>query len=354
MEKSLWQRVRAKASFVCAGALCALAIYAVSEAYPDGGQSGAYLRLPVGAAATALGGAYAAQADYYAAWWNPAALGFLRENRIAGGAGIRSLGQVDGYGAFDFHVPPRVGVGLFALYRGDPNLDKLHDLEGNLLPTSAYTTMTIKCAVSYYVSRKLSAGISTNFLYQSLPNYADGGGIRYVSATTIGAFDAAVSYRMSSAWTLAAVLQNLGADMEWQMGDYEPTVSDKPVPCIVLGSSYMTSWREKPLLWVFDFRGYLLDSYWHMSDHPEATLNTGVEWRGWKTFYLRAGVGDVPVNGALLHDRKIYFDEAGLRLTAGFSRELSGIKKGLWLNYAAATDKIWAGLDHQLDVTLSF
>jgi hypothetical protein len=356
LEKSLSRQraIAIKAVVVYAAVLCSLLTYTKCGAYEDGGQSGAYLQLPVGATATALGGAYTAAADYYAAWWNPSALGFLREKRIAGGAGIRSLGRVEGYGAFDFRIPPRVGMGIVALYRGDPSIDNLHDPEDNILPSASYTTMTVKCAVSYRVTRKLSAGISTNFLYQSLPDYADGGGIRSVSASTIGAFDAAITYRMSTAWTFAAVLQNMLADMEWQMGDYEPPVSDKPLRSLVLAGSYLTTLREKPLLWVIDCKGYVFDTLFHLRDYPDALLNTGVEWRGWNTFYLRAGLGDIPLSGQLVNDSKAYFKEFTMRFSLGFSREMSEIKKGLWLNYAAATDKVWAGIDQQLDVTFAF
>jgi hypothetical protein len=355
LEKSLWQRARAIKSYAAyAAVLCVLLTYSKNEAYQDGGQSGAYLQLPIGAAATALGGAYTAQADYYAAWWNPSAPALLRERRIAGGAGIRSMGQVDGYASFDFRVPPRVGLGFLALYRGDPSLNDLHDADENVLPGASYTTLTFKCAVSYYITRKLAAGISTNFMHQSLPNIAGGGGIRYVSATAIGAFDAAVTYHVTNSWTIAAVIQNMGADMEWQMGDYEPQVSDKPLRTIVLGSSYLTSLAQKPFLWVLDCKGYVFDSLFHMNDHPAAVINTGCEWRGWPTWYLRAGMGDLPLSGELFHDSNGYFKDFGMRFTAGFSHEISRFKKGLWINYGVATDKVWAGLDHQLDVTLSF
>ena len=72
-------------------------------------------------------------------------------------------------------------------------------------------------------------------------------------------------------------------------------------------------------------------------------------------FYVRAGIGDVPVNGSMFRKEEHYSRQFGMRLTAGFSYDLSKrVRKGLWINYATATDKVWAGLDQQLDVTLSF
>jgi hypothetical protein len=41
-------------------------------------------------------------------------------------------------------------------------------------------------------------------------------------------------------------------------------------------------------------------------------------------------------------------------MTAGFSYDCSKVKKGMWLNYGVATDKVWAGIDQQLDLTLAF
>jgi hypothetical protein len=360
LEKSSLRRAAGsllRRSFAPAAVFCILLAIVNCDAYEEGGQSGAYLRLPMGATATALGGAYTALADYYAAWWNPSALGFLRENRIAGGAGVRSLGRMEGFGSIDFRVPPRVGVGLAVLYRGDPHIDNLHDLEENVLPSAAYTTMTVKCAVSYYINRKLSAGIATNYFFQSIPDYDLSGGIRNVTSSTLGAFDLAVTYRQSDALTFVAMIQNLAADFEWQFGDAgsgESSVSDKPLRCLVLAGVYKTTLAEKPLVWAFDGKNYLFDSTWSLRDHPEILLNTGVEWRGWETFYLRAGLGDIPLNGTIAQDAKAYYNEFGLRFSLGFSREMTEIKKGLWLNYAVATDKVWAGVDQQLDVTYSF
>ena len=335
---------------------CLLWACSRSHAEGTGGTSGAYLRLPMGAAATALGGAYTASPDCFASWWNPAVLGNLRTTRIAAGTGLRPLGRMDGYGSLEFRVPPRVGMGLLVLYRG-AFLGKLYDLDENPLPSSSYTTMTVKAAVSYYMSRQLSVGACVNVLYQSLPlpNYDGSGGIHYASATGIGAFDFAAVYHLSKAWTFAAVLKHLGATMEWQMGDYSPLVQDQPLPEITLGSSLLTSLAGKPLLWLLDVRTYVFNNRQKQLDHNEAVISTGAEWRRWENFYIRAGIGDVAVNSAIINDAEQYSREFGMRFTAGFSYDLSKqVRKGLWVNYGAAIEKAWAGIDQQLDVTLSF
>jgi len=84
--------------------IMALALPRPSDAQ-TGGTSGAYLHLVVGAAGLGMGGANAADPDYYMPWWNPAALGFLRNEQISGGTGIRTFGRLDGYGSFELPVP---------------------------------------------------------------------------------------------------------------------------------------------------------------------------------------------------------------------------------------------------------
>jgi hypothetical protein len=329
---------------------CVLLLQNKGDAQGVAGTSGAYLRTPMGAAATAMGGAYTAAPDYYAPWWNPAVLANLRASHFAAGTGLRSLGQTDAYGSFEFRVPPRVGMGLFMLYRG-ASLGTLYDLDEKPLPSSSYTTLTFKAAVSYYMSRRLSIGVCLDALYQSLPlpQYGSDGGIHYASATGIGSFDFAGVYRVSDVWTVAAVLKNLGAKMEWQMGDLAPIVIDQPLPSITIGSRFATTLAEKPLIWMADCIGYVFN------DHNEAFLCTGAEWRRWENFYVRAGIGDVPITGDIIHNGEQYTKEFGMRFCLGFSYNLSKpVRKGLWVNYSAATNEIWAGIDQQFDVTMSF
>jgi hypothetical protein len=359
LERSLWQKAgENKYSAIRLVTACILAACLETVAQGVAGTSGAYLRPPMGAAAMAMGGACTAAPDYYAPWWNPAVLANLRDHRLAAGTGMRWLGtSMDGYGSFEFRIPPRVGMGLLALYRGNPSLGTLYDMDERPLPSASYTTMTIKIAGSYYCSRRISLGASVNVLYQSLPVpiYDAGGGFRYASATGIGGFDIAAVYRPSDVWTLGAVLKNLGAGMEWQMGDLAPLIEDRPLSNLTIGSRYEAVLAGKPLVWTLDCVGYAFGEVWQESGNVEAEFSTGAEWRRWDNFYVRAGIGDVPLNGSMFREGEHYSRQFGMRFTAGFSYDLSKrVRKGMWVNYAAATDKVWAGLDQQIDVTLAF
>jgi hypothetical protein len=54
-----------------------------------GGESGAYLRFPVGASAFAMGGAWSAAPTALSPWWNPALTGSRKERAAAFGLGFR-------------------------------------------------------------------------------------------------------------------------------------------------------------------------------------------------------------------------------------------------------------------------
>ena len=329
-----------------------------AQASMVGGLSGAYLRGPVGAAPLALGNAYSASPDYLAPWWNPAVLANLREKKLAAGLGFRSLGRSDAYASFEFRVPPRVGMGLFFLYRGDPFLDDLYDENEQPISGAKYTTLTGKIGLSYYITRSLSIGASIGILYQSLPTGGyHGGDIIYSSSFDIGAIDLALVYKISDRWSVAALLRDVGAGMNWEInaGEYvNSTVEDRMLPYLILASTLKRELMQRPFIWNIDFRGYIFDGSWERLPRPEAVVNTGWEWRYWEKFYIRAGVADLLINGDLVNDRQTYVDDFSIRLTGGFSLDLEKVKHGLKLNYGISTDKVWAGVDQQLDILLSF
>jgi hypothetical protein len=329
-----------------------------TSAAGTGGEAGSYLLLPVGAAATALGGAGTAAPDYYGSWWNPAMAATLQDDRIAAGTAIRTLGRVDAYGSFDFRVPPRVGVGLFMLYRGDPSLNDLHDYDESLLPAASYTTLTFMGSVSYYATRRLSLGACFNVFYQSLPTYNENFGLGYTSATSTGSFDFAAQYRLiPGIWTLAAVFKNIGTKLDWvDVDPYSGEIGDDQYqPNLVIGSSLVTSLGQRPLIWNLDCRVSIYGDSTQNSDQGEAAVSTGAEWREWDNFYIRAGIGEITVNSDLFNNRTLYANEFSPRYSLGFAYNLKKyLHRSTWFNYAASTDRIWDGLDQQFDIAMSF
>jgi hypothetical protein len=357
LEKSLLHG-KAAVSSVRFLLLAALLSAGIAEASMIGGESGAYLRYPAGASALAMGGAWSAAPLGLSSWWNPALTGSRKERAGTLGAGFRSLGQTDGFGAIEFRVPPRVGMGLAVLYRGDPLLNNLYDENENPIGNAAYTSITGKIALSYLINRRLSAGFTVSILFEQLPSDYFDGRVSYASATSIGSFDFALAYRHSDHLTLSAQLRETGAALNWnfvQAGyDYTVPNDDRLLPVLVLGSSYSGSLLNKPLIWNMDVRGWFFDGTWKKLDRPQASLATGFEWRNWKAVYLRAGLGEVLLNGDIIADSPYYWRNFGFRLAGGISVDCSRIRKGLQLNYGCSTDRVWAGIDQQLDFTYVF
>jgi len=350
----LWLRNKTRVTGLCAAVLCLTAWSQASSSI--GGLSGAYLRPSVGAAAMGLGSAFSAMPEYLAPWWNPAVIAIRKGNMASGGVGSRSMGRTDGYASMEFHIPPRAAMGLMVLYRGDPFLNNLYDENEKPLDKGAFTSFTGKIALSYLVNRKLSAGLNIGLSYEKLPTSSNSdGSLAYSSSSGIGSFDLAVAYKYSEKLSLSLVAANLGSSMKWDINsDWSPVIEDKPVPSFTFGSRYEGSLAKRPLIWTMDLKAYIIDGDWNKIPNPQMVVYSGWEWQRWDSFYIRGGLGDLDINGTILRDAAEYFSDFPVRITAGFGLDLSRYKNGLRLNYGVSTDKLWAGIDQQLDVTLSF
>lgn len=344
-----------------------------------GGEAGAYLRAPADAQATAMGGGQTAAPSYFATWWNPAQLSLLDKRTLSAGTGLYSQGRTEGFASLEFKLPPRVGIGIGALYRGDPFLDDLYNASEEKLDNGAYTTLTVKAALSYLITRRLSAGLSIGFYYQYLPTSYVGTSLVYSDATAVGGFSLAVQYKVADSLTLALAVRDIsplqllsgapaGIAMNWQVsssaeqnygagdeGYGSPTsITDMVLPEFVLASSYRGLLAGYPLTWSCDVDGYIVDGTFTRLSSMEAVLFTGFEWRRWQTFRVRAGIGDITINRYIASDWQYYWQNFAFRITAGFGVDLNAIRKGLTLNYALTTDEVWAGVDQKLDIVYGF
>jgi len=322
-----------------------------------GGLAGAWLRAPVGADARARGGATTASPRHLFSWHNPALLVSGKENRLTLGGSFRSLGRTEGVGAYEFRVPPRVGMGVSVLYRGDPFLDNLRDWEGDELEDGKFTTLTFKVGLAYFVSRTLYIGANVSAFYQSMPVGYDGKALINESAMSMGGFDVGARIEASDNICIGLVVKNLGAGVTVNtVGDYDydiPLEAQFP-PAAVAAAQVTTRLLGKPFIWTCDLSGYVFDGKFTKLDHPSAILDNGVEWQYWTQFHLRAGVKDIELNGDIIHNGQRYRDLFSCAVTAGFYLDLSSLVKGLSLNYALATDKVWAGVENVADFMYVF
>jgi hypothetical protein len=365
LEKSLLQNKNTSAvgpalfvAALCAGLLCA----AFGQI---GGLPGSYLRFPLGTRAIAMGGAQTASPDELCTWWNPAMLSTKTATQCSLGGGLMSMGRAEGYSSLEFKISPRVGMGIMPVYMGDASLNNLYDENEEPLSSGAFTTLTVKAALSYLMTRKLSVGVTMDYFYLRLPtSYNPDGSLNYSEATAVGSFDFGVRYKIRENWFCAATVQNIdilkvlsgsspGVDLNWQVGsasDINASITEQMAPSITLADQVNFVVDGRPFIWACDVDGYAVDGTFTKLDHMQVRLNSGVEWKRWDVFAVRAGFGDVLLN------QTVFSDAAGFdpRITLGFGLDLSKIRKGLVFNYALATDRVWAGVDQQTDIRYNF
>lgn len=359
-------------------ALLVAALWSAATWAQTGGEAGAYLRAPVDAQAAAMGGAQSASPSYFASWWNPAQLCLIDKRVLSAGTGLYSQGQTEAFADLEFKLPPRVGIGLGALYRGDPFLNDLYNASEEKLDNGAYTTLTVKAAFSYLFTRRLSAGLSIGFFYQQIPTSYVGTSLQYSDATAVGGFSFAAQYKLTDSLTIALAIRDVsplqilsgapaGIAMNWQVsqsleqnsggasGLGSPTsLTDMIMPAFVLASSWRGILAGYPLVWDIDIDGYAVDGTFTKLNSMEAVLFTGAEWRRWQTFRLRAGIGDITMNRYMTSDTHYYWQNFAFCISAGFGLDLNFLHRGLVLNYALTTDKVWAGVNQKLDVVYGF
>jgi hypothetical protein len=348
--------VRNNSLKIVAGSILCVVLSVISAgASQTGGLPGAYLQPSMGASALAMGGAYSTSPESFTAWWNPGMLANLRAKRVSAGVGMRSLGRTDAYAALELRVPPRLGMGLLFLYRGDPFINDLYDENEKPIGNANYASFTGKISLSYLVNRKLGVGVNINILHQRLPTSSNDGVIKYSSATGIGALDIGLEYKVSDKLSIALTARNLGASFTWETENgYYISAEDRPLPKFTAAAKYNGSFLKKPLLWRADLIGQLFDGDFKKLDRPQAQLCMGWEWQYWEAFFLRAGVGDILFNGDMVKESRIYRDESSMRISLGCAFDMSKYIKGMKVNYGVSTDKVWAGLDHQLDCIYTF
>jgi len=359
--------LRNRTAFLALAVSLGLTLCETAQASYSAGLPDVVFRLPAGAWASGMGGAALADPEQMISWYNPARLPLLRDRRASLGAGVRSLGRAEGWASYDFRVPPRAGMGLSFVYRGDPFINNLYDGyyddKGNVeserkLNGASMTAVSLNIGAGYIVSKKISAGGSISINHQSLPTAPIDGSIENSSVTSIGGLDIMASYRASSALTLSAGVKNLMRHNVWHIytydNDFSPIIEETVPPVFVLASSHKTSLFERELVWNVDAQSYFFDGEGKYIGNPEMVIAAGARWKFSEELYLRAGVGDVNLSGELWRHSGEYFQNFSPRIALGFSYDLKKFKQRAFFNYAVTTDRVWAGVDQQFDITVSF
>jgi len=165
-----------------------------------GTEGASFLDIPVGAGPAALGGAYTARAtDAYAPVWNPAGLGFLDSDEIAG-QHLSYLGNAH-YEFLSAAVPLRPGQSVSASlqYLGSGDIAGTDQAGNSIGDFSAYYAAS-SVAYGQKLGDQFSVGVTGKWIHASLDD---------VDANAF-AMDLGGMYRLMKGLSLAATLTNVG------------------------------------------------------------------------------------------------------------------------------------------------
>ena len=329
----------------------------VGAASAQEARPGVMLERPVGALALALAGATTAGGGSFCSFVNPALLTFVRTRQLAFGTGLATMGRAEGFISGEFAVSPRVGMGINLLYRGDPFLNNLHDENEDPIGSGAFTTITVKTALSCRFTREFTAGMAIGIYYQELPSgYATDGSLFYSSSMSIGGLSAGLLYEITPQHSVGLTLRELNNATNWNIPfyDYVDPTPETIDPILTAGYSGRYVLLKRPLMVSADLTAFVFTNTFALRTYKHAALSIGADWRYNELLSLRAGCGQFPLSADMVYDGAAYTDYASAMVSAGCGLELEKLVHGLTCNFAIASDKAWSGIDSQIDFVLKF
>jgi Uncharacterised protein family (UPF0164) len=184
------------------------------RAYSSSGTEGAaFLDIPVGAGPAALGSAYTALAnDAYATVYNPAGLGFLTGNQVAGQhlsylesihyehfSFVHPFGKKNSSDMFDR------GLGFSMQYLGTGDITATRDTDGAAIGSFSSYYASYNASYGQTIGEKLALGMTAKWIQAKIDD---------VSAHAYAA-DFGAMYHMTDKLTLASTLTNLGSKLKF-------------------------------------------------------------------------------------------------------------------------------------------
>lgn len=171
----------------------------------EGGQPGAFLRIPINARANGMGGAFTAIADDPSAlWWNPGGLGFINRIQLMGMYTRMSLDRQHNFAGVSFPIQSKITIGISWLQFGVSEIEG-RDIFGQ--PTEKFddNETMIGGGAAYRFSEKLSIGFFAKYIYHSL----------YKNRATGFGFDGGIKYQISKIFKAGFTFQNLSTKIKW-------------------------------------------------------------------------------------------------------------------------------------------
>ena len=243
------------------------------------GQAGAFLRNGLGARARGMGDTYTAIADNaFAAYYNPAGLGFLGQKEVSTSYSLMNFDRVFNYIGFSRPLPPTAGFSFGIIQTGFGDSDERASngiLTGRKIEDTQYSFLL---GFSIRFGEQFAIGITPKLIYSKVAD---------VSASSLG-IDIGLMVKPTEALTLGLMVRELGQTLDYKRdaeGFGDQTTSDKLPKLLKLGAAYDLGGRA-------GFKNILVAYDLELSSAQPAKSHFGIEVGIIDRFRLRAGLDD--------------------------------------------------------------
>lgn len=307
-----------------------------------------FLTIPVGARATALGGAFAAQAnDATAAYWNPGMLGWLEKNEISftHSKYFAELNLEFASAVFRWEGFGTVAFSLLALNTGEMLVTTVDDPEGSLGSTFDVGSYAVGVSYGRSLTDKFAIGGTFKYIYENISR-SQASGIAIDAGTIFTTPFSGIRLGVGIS-NFGQKLKISGADLLVQK-DIDPSIRgnnesinanlstdafDLPLN-LRIGLAYDAMKTENSRLTV------AVDAL-HPNDNSES-LNAGAEWALFKDLLaLRGGY------------RNVFLNNNENSYTAGFGLQYRSAGVRFRFDYAFADQQHLQGI-HQFGFSIQY
>ncbi|OQX87526.1 hypothetical protein B6D60_03685 [candidate division KSB1 bacterium 4484_87] len=190
----------------------------------DGYYAGSFLRMGLGARATAMGNAFTAIAEgTLASYYNPAGVPMLKNPQLTLSYRFLSLDRNFNYIGFATGIRPKIdeesgetaingGIAVSWIHAGVDNIDG-RDFAGNHYQDFSNGENSFAFSFGVMPMKSLSIGFTGRVLYNRFPDMGDGNST--ISTTALG-LDLGVLFRPLEYLSFGAVVKNINAKYDWK------------------------------------------------------------------------------------------------------------------------------------------
>lgn len=183
----------------------------------NGGYTGAFLRMGLGAEAIAQGDAFTARADNgFAGYYNPAGLAFVKKRTLATSYSKLALDRSFHYVGLTFPLKPSAGVSVGWINAGVSNIDG-RDFDGNHYGTLGFYQNAFTFAFANRFSEYVAVGVGCKVLYALFPEMLDDD--KALKSTGVG-FDAGIMVKPVDMIRVGVQVRDINGKFNWDTSEY--------------------------------------------------------------------------------------------------------------------------------------